>query len=78
MKENLLFYLVVLIHTVLFFMFTQELEIDIFKFVLCYFFFVVLAIFMTPVTIIETFILDRLLIIFLVFINVFIKKQKVF
>jgi len=77
MKEKLLFYIVVFIHTTLFFMFTQEFEFGFFTFVGSYFAFTILALFMTPITIVEEFILDMLFSLFTRFLNTFIKKKKV-
>ena len=77
MKEKLLFYIVVFIHTTLFFMFAQEFEFDFFTFIGSYFAFTILALFITPITVIEVFILDILFSFFTRFLNTFIKKKKV-
>jgi len=86
MKEelpfNLLFNVVVLIHTILMLIFSdvlQTFELALFPivFILAYIFLSIIALVFTPLTIIEIFILEKIYLLFIVIYNQLIKKKKI-
>jgi len=83
-KEEILTHIVILIHTILFLIYSdvfQELDVTFLSFlglfVIFYFGSFVLAVFFTPITVIEVFILDLLISLFRTIYNLLIKKKKI-
>jgi len=83
-KEEILLHIVILIHTILFLIFSdflQEFDVTFLSFfgyfILSYFAFTIFAILCTPITIIEVFILDLLISLFRTIYNLLIKKKKI-